>query len=109
MGAEEVGRAILGSQRFEIEHSGRRDFSEAEADGRPVLASPELGAEFSRLSNKGEPSRDAKVGSRKASPCWLMTFCESVDREVKATALLEAGLPPLDVGGLRRDDTPPWP
>lgn len=106
MGAGEVGRTVLASQRFEIERSDRRDFSEAEVEGRSVLASPGLGAELSRLSSKGEPSRDVQIGSRKASPCWLMTFCESIGREVEASALLEAGLPPLDVEGLRRDDTP---
>jgi hypothetical protein len=106
VGAEEVGRTVLASQRFEIKRSDRRDLSEAEVDGRSVLASPGLGAELSRLSSKGEPSRDVKFGSRKTSPCSVLTVCESIDREVGARALLEAGLPPLDVGGLRRDDTP---
>jgi hypothetical protein len=109
VGADEFGRTVLASQRLEIERSDRRGFSEAEVDGRSVLASPRLGAELSRLSSKGEASRDVKLESRKTSPCWLMTLCESIDREVEARALLDAGLPPLDVGGLRRDDTPPRP
>ena len=109
MGAEKVGRTVLASQRFEIERSDRRDFSEAEVDGRSILASPGLVAGLSRLSSKGEPSRDVQIGSRKTSPCWLTTLCESIAREAEARALLDAGLPPLDVGGLRRDDTPPRP
>jgi hypothetical protein len=104
--AEEVRRTVLASQRFEIERSDRRDLWEAEVDGRSVLASPGLGARLSRLSSKGEPSRGVEFGSRKTSPCWVMTICESIDREVEARALLEAGFTPLDVGGLRRDDTP---
>lgn len=61
MGGEEVGRTVLASQRFEIERSDRRDFSEAELDGRSVLASPGLGAKLSRLWSKGEPSRDVQI------------------------------------------------
>ena len=109
MGAGEVGRTVVESQRFAMERSDRRDFSEAEVDGCSVFASPGLGAELSRLSSEGEPSRDVKVGSRKTSPCWLMTLCEPIAREVEAIALLDAGLPPLDVGGLRREDTPRRP